>query len=90
MSPMVLPGTAGNGPRTNDLLIAQRGPGELVGDMALFRKNKTRCATVRCCTDLTVRVILKVRRTACATSQRALHHAIGTSMKHATGQPETK
>lgn len=50
---------AGTGPCANNLLIAQRGPGELLGDMALFRRNKTRCATVRCRTDLTVRVVLK-------------------------------
>lgn len=40
-----------------DLLIAQRGPGELVGEMALFSKSLTRCATVRCATKVTARII---------------------------------
>ncbi|KAJ9508791.1 hypothetical protein QJQ45_028102, partial [Haematococcus lacustris] len=47
--------SAGRGGR--DLLVAQRGPGELVGDMALFSRSLTRCATVRCATRVTARVI---------------------------------
>ncbi|KAJ9510752.1 hypothetical protein QJQ45_027611 [Haematococcus lacustris] len=46
--------SAGGG---RDLLVAQRGPGELVGDMALFSRSLTRCATVRCATRVTARVI---------------------------------
>lgn len=42
---------------TRDLLIAQRGPGELVGEMALFSKSLLRTATVRCATKVVTRVI---------------------------------
>jgi len=44
-------------PVSRDVLIAQRGPGELVGDMALFSKSLTRCATVRCASRVTARII---------------------------------
>lgn len=40
-----------------DLLIAQRGPGELVGEMALFSKSLLRTATVRCASKVVARVI---------------------------------
>lgn len=42
---------------TRDLLIAQRGPGELCGEMALFSKGLQRSATVRCATKVVARVI---------------------------------
>lgn len=42
---------------TRDLLVAQRGAGELVGEMALFSKSLARCATVRCATRVTARII---------------------------------
>ncbi len=42
---------------TRDLLIAQRGPGELVGEMALFSKSLLRTATVRCASKVVARVI---------------------------------
>jgi [calcium/calmodulin-dependent protein kinase] kinase len=41
-----------------DLLIAQRGPGDLIGDMGLFSKNRQRQATVRCSSKLVARIIL--------------------------------
>ncbi|KAF5842526.1 hypothetical protein DUNSADRAFT_6770, partial [Dunaliella salina] len=40
-----------------DLLVAQKGPGELLGEMSLFSKSITRCASVRCVTKVTVRII---------------------------------
>ena len=43
---------------SKDLLIAQRGPGELIGDMGLFSKHRQRQATVRCSSKMVVRVIL--------------------------------
>ncbi|PNW77250.1 hypothetical protein CHLRE_10g428650v5 [Chlamydomonas reinhardtii] len=46
-----------NAGTTRDLLIAQRGPGELVGEMALFSKSLLRTATVRCATKVVTRVI---------------------------------
>jgi CRP-like cAMP-binding protein len=45
-------------PVSRDLLIAQRGPGDLIGDMGLFSKHRQRQATVRCSSQLVVRVIL--------------------------------
>jgi len=42
---------------SRDLLVAQRGAGELVGEMALFSKSLARCATVRCATRVTARII---------------------------------
>ncbi|MEW5317105.1 MAG: hypothetical protein WDW38_008433 [Sanguina aurantia] len=47
-------GASGNG---RDLLIAQRGPGELLGEMALFSKTLLRSATVRCASQVVVRII---------------------------------
>jgi len=47
-----------NGMVGQDLLIAQRGPGELIGDMGLFSKNRQRQATVRCSSKLVARIIL--------------------------------
>ena len=40
------------------LLIAQRGPGDLIGDMGLFSKIRHRHATVRCTSAVVARVIL--------------------------------
>ena len=51
-------GGGGSRPLTRDLLIAQRGPGELIGDMGLFSKNRQRQATVRCTSKLVARIIL--------------------------------
>lgn len=51
---------APNGRSSGDveLLVAQRGPGNLIGEMALFSKTGHRTATVRCATPVTARVIL--------------------------------
>lgn len=40
------------------LLIAQRGPGDLIGDMGLFSKVRHRHATVKCTSAVVARVIL--------------------------------
>ncbi|KXZ56467.1 hypothetical protein GPECTOR_1g418 [Gonium pectorale] len=46
-----------NAGTSRDLLIAQRGPGELVGEMALFSKGLLRTASVRCATKVHARLI---------------------------------
>lgn len=50
--PPTVPALAGR-----ELLIAQRGPGELIGEMALFGKG-TRSASLRCTTKVVVRLII--------------------------------
>lgn len=44
---------------SGDLLLAHRGPGCLVGEMAMFSKTGQRTASVRCTTAVTARVIFK-------------------------------
>ncbi|GIL72516.1 hypothetical protein Vretimale_4302 [Volvox reticuliferus] len=46
-----------NAGTSRELLIAQRGPGELVGEMALFSKSLLRTASVRCATKVHTRLI---------------------------------
>ncbi|GLC35996.1 hypothetical protein PLESTB_000527500 [Pleodorina starrii] len=46
-----------NAGTSRELLIAQRGPGELVGEMALFSKSLLRTASVRCVTKVHARLI---------------------------------
>ncbi len=83
----------------NELLLAQRGPGELVGDMVLFNKTQTRCecrCPLSCAPRHARRPTATHARISCAPPlatlperRRPLHGALSRTPAHADSPPPT-